>query len=182
MKGQEAKRRCEQAESGVAMDKEQYRDWQRKMTCEWKERVPDVVKQMILSDVRAARLQAALSQHEDDQCSHSSGAHGRVDRTFIDEYGTPQSPVGPQVFSQHIRKELGLPLDADEPGFYRYERILRSKQQPSMFVAPREGGLRRQDKVKYQNTCSQAHPGLCATEDAAIISACRLAADELRKY
>ena len=49
-------------------------------------------------------------------------------------------------------------------------------------MSPRDGGLQKQDQVKYQYTCSQALPGLCATLDAAIISSCKLAAEELRTH
>ena len=50
-------------------------------------------------------------------------------------------------------------------------------------VSPRaNGGLLKQHKVKYQYTCGQAHPGLCATVDADILPLCKMAADELRKY
>ena len=103
---QESKRKQEEAKTGTRMTKVQYKEWQKEKSKEWKSCVPTPVKNLILSENRANKLQAAITKQDGEVARPSrKGVEGKVMRTFTDEYGTEQSPVDPKLFSQHIRKD-----------------------------------------------------------------------------
>lgn len=94
--------------------------------------------------------------------------------------GDGRSPFPEEVFRDTISRELQLPEHAHCPGFTRYSDTFRLKFLGSL-VTRDAHDIPQDRKFDRRVPCSLAHPGLCQTQHAGILSKVRPCASALRK-
>ena len=88
-------------------------------------------------------------------------------RSVVQDQGNATSPLPTEAFIAEIKKQLDLPPDAPTPGFTAYEGPLCKQMQADLFC-PDFSAIPPEDVFSYRLPCPFAHPGICASRDAAV--------------